>query len=165
MPAHKGVLPSVSLAQNVPVHAPVVGVPVAGLSSGFGRAVYAAANELVTERRLGTLTGMGSEAYRTVRAWRSVGAPEMTAAGVVSPGSLPSMTRMGTGEKALCRDMSMRRHGGVFPLQCASRSPVVDDSIVIGRVSGLGLSAGLGSLDLSLGEMYRGRRLSGRSSR
>lgn len=39
--------------------------------------------------------------YRTVRAWRSVGAPEMTAAAVVSPGSLPFMTRMGTGEKEL----------------------------------------------------------------
>lgn len=43
----------------------------------------------------------GRRAYRTVRAWRSVGAPETTAAGRVSPGSLPSMMRMGTGEKEL----------------------------------------------------------------
>lgn len=40
-------------------------------------------------------------AYRTVRAWRSTGVPETTAAGRVSPGSLPSMTLIGTGEKEL----------------------------------------------------------------
>lgn len=42
-------------------------------------------------------------AYRTVRAWRSVGAPERTAAGRVVPGSLPSITRLGTGEYCLRR--------------------------------------------------------------
>jgi hypothetical protein len=40
-------------------------------------------------------------AYRTVRAWRSTGAPERTAAATLSPGSLPSMTRLGMGEKLL----------------------------------------------------------------
>ena len=39
--------------------------------------------------------------YLTVRACSSIGAPERTAAGVVSPGSLPSMTLEGTGEKFL----------------------------------------------------------------
>jgi hypothetical protein len=39
--------------------------------------------------------------YRTVRACRSVGAPERTAAATLSPGSLPSMTRLGMGEKLL----------------------------------------------------------------
>ena len=39
--------------------------------------------------------------YLTVRAWSSIGAPERTAAGVVSPGSLPSITLAGTGEKFL----------------------------------------------------------------
>ena len=41
---------------------------------------------------------VGNGAYRTVRACKSTGAPETTAAGVVSPGSLPSRTRLGTGE-------------------------------------------------------------------
>ena len=39
--------------------------------------------------------------YETVRACRSTGAPESTAAGVTSPGSLPSITRLGIGENAL----------------------------------------------------------------
>lgn len=47
--------------------------------------------------------GMGSGGtHRTVRAWRSTGVPETTAAAMASPGSLPSTTRIGTGEKALC---------------------------------------------------------------
>lgn len=41
------------------------------------------------------------ETYRTVRACSSMGAPDSTAAGVVSPGSLPSITRVGIGEKVL----------------------------------------------------------------
>lgn len=39
--------------------------------------------------------------YRTVRAWRSMGAPERTAAATDSPGSLPSITRLGIGENVL----------------------------------------------------------------
>jgi hypothetical protein len=39
--------------------------------------------------------------YLTVRACRSVGAPERTAAATESPGSLPFMTLFGTGEKVL----------------------------------------------------------------
>lgn len=39
--------------------------------------------------------------YLTVRACKSVGAPDRTAAATDSPGSLPSMTRLGTGEKVL----------------------------------------------------------------
>ena len=42
---------------------------------------------------------IGDQAHLTVLAWRSMGAPETTAAGRVSPGSLPSRTRFGTGEK------------------------------------------------------------------
>ena len=45
--------------------------------------------------------------YRTVRAWSSIGAPEIMAAGVVSPGSLPSITRVGIGEKELSRCISL----------------------------------------------------------
>jgi hypothetical protein len=41
------------------------------------------------------------ETHRTVRAWSSDGAPESTAAGMSMPGSEPSITRIGTGEKAL----------------------------------------------------------------
>ena len=43
----------------------------------------------------------GWKAHRTVLACSSMGAPEITAAGVVSPGSLPSITLVGTGEKLL----------------------------------------------------------------
>ena len=39
LPAHEGVLPSVALLQNVPVHAPVVSVPGTGLGSGLCGAV------------------------------------------------------------------------------------------------------------------------------
>ena len=39
LPAHQGVLPSVAFGENVPVHAPVVAVPVAGLGGGFGGTV------------------------------------------------------------------------------------------------------------------------------
>lgn len=38
------------------------------------------------------------DVYLTTRACRSTGAPESTAAGKMSPGSLPFMTRFGTGE-------------------------------------------------------------------
>lgn len=41
------------------------------------------------------------QTYLTVRACRSVGAPDRTAAATTSPGSLPSITRFGTGEKEL----------------------------------------------------------------
>jgi len=47
--------------------------------------------------------------YRTVRAWRSGGAPDRIAAGTVSPGSLPSINRFGTGENVLCRGQNCRR--------------------------------------------------------
>ena len=36
LPAHQRILPSVALREDVPVHAPVVAVPVAGLGRGFG---------------------------------------------------------------------------------------------------------------------------------
>ena len=38
------------------------------------------------------------EAHLTVLACKSIGAPDKTAAGVVSVGSLPFITRFGTGE-------------------------------------------------------------------
>jgi hypothetical protein len=41
------------------------------------------------------------ESYRTVRACKSIGAPDSTAAATESPGSLPSITRFGMGEKLL----------------------------------------------------------------
>lgn len=39
LPAHQRVLPTVALGKNIPVHAPVVAVPCARLSSWLGRAV------------------------------------------------------------------------------------------------------------------------------
>lgn len=41
LPTHQGVLPAVTLAKDVPVHAPVVSIPVAGLSGRLCRAVDA----------------------------------------------------------------------------------------------------------------------------
>jgi hypothetical protein len=48
------------------------------------------------------------ELYLTVRACNSVGAPDTTAAGSVSPGSLPSMTCVGTGENVLPSSVRLR---------------------------------------------------------
>jgi len=39
LPAHQRILPSVALGENIPVHAPLVAVPVAGLSCCLGRTV------------------------------------------------------------------------------------------------------------------------------
>lgn len=36
LPSHQGVLPSVALGQDVPVHPPLLGLPVAGLGGGLG---------------------------------------------------------------------------------------------------------------------------------
>ena len=47
--------------------------------------------------------------YLTIRPWRSIGAPETTAAATDSPGSLPSSTRRGTGEKVLYQELVVRR--------------------------------------------------------
>jgi len=41
LPAHERVLPAVAFVQDVPVHAPVVAVPAAGLGGGFGGLVDA----------------------------------------------------------------------------------------------------------------------------
>ena len=42
LPAHQRVLPSVALGEDIPVQAPVVAVPVAGLGRGLGGAVDSA---------------------------------------------------------------------------------------------------------------------------
>jgi hypothetical protein len=67
--------------------------------------------------------------YRTVRAWRSTGAPDRTAAATLSPGSLPSMTRLGTGEKllqaALATFLSEHVAGDI-------RCPVINGYVVVG---------------------------------
>ena len=39
LPAHERILPSMAFGKYIPVHAPVVPMPVAGLGCGFGRAV------------------------------------------------------------------------------------------------------------------------------
>lgn len=75
--------------------------------------------------------------YRTVRACSSTGAPESTAAGVSTPGSLPSMTRRGTGEKLLYPPY---QHTLVWWFaQSSLRCSVVDSDIPIRLVSGLSL--------------------------
>ena len=95
--------------QRVPVHAPGVRDPVAGLGGGFGWLVDSAGvvSGSGIECMFGGMNGLvwdwalGDGYYLTVRACSSIGAPERTAAGVVSPGSLPSITLAGTGEKFL----------------------------------------------------------------
>ena len=78
----------------------MVGDPVAGLGGGFGGAVDS--GEALVEALVDKLWRSWRDcAYRTVRACSSTGAPERTAAGVLSPGSLPSMTLIGIGEKFL----------------------------------------------------------------
>jgi hypothetical protein len=42
LPAHQRILPSMAFGEDVPVHAPVVAVPVAGLSCCLCRSVDAA---------------------------------------------------------------------------------------------------------------------------
>ena len=49
----------------------------------------------------GGIQGKASAAYLATRACNSTGAPESTAAGTTSPGSLPSITRLGIGENVL----------------------------------------------------------------
>lgn len=48
-----------------------------------------------------------SRAYLATRACSSTGAPDSTAAGTTSPGSLPSITRLGIGENALQKNISL----------------------------------------------------------
>lgn len=96
LPPHERVLPAVALFENIPVHAPVVRVPVAGLC-GRLRGLVDAMRAVLADR-----TCSGKQiSYRTVLACSSMGAPETTAAAVLSPGSLPSITLSGTGEKLL----------------------------------------------------------------
>jgi hypothetical protein len=68
-------------------------------------------------------------AYRTVRAWSSTGAPERTAAGVSRPGSLPSMTRIGTGEKLLQAASASCLES--LHSVASSRCPVIHGDVVI----------------------------------
>lgn len=71
----------------------MVAVPVSGLSGCFSGAVDAA---ISVSGGFWVFWARGT--YRAVRAWSSTGAPDSTAAGRTSPGSLPSITRFGIGE-------------------------------------------------------------------
>lgn len=53
-----------------------------------------------------------------------MGAPESTAAGVFKPGSLPSITRIGTGEKALQIVLVFAAALGLLILRTMSGSPL-----------------------------------------
>jgi hypothetical protein len=97
-PTHEGVLPAVALGENVPVHEPVLRCPVSGLCGGLCGLVDAAMEVSMYDELAASERGLS---YRTWRAWRSTGAPDRTAAATLSPGSLPSMTRLGMGEKLL----------------------------------------------------------------
>lgn len=50
----------------------------------------------------------GGKTYRTVRAWSSIGAPEIRPAGTTFS-SLPSWTFLGTGVKVLCVEKTDKR--------------------------------------------------------
>ena len=86
-----------SLLQYIPIHSPVMTMPVSRLRGCLRRPVYPMAMGISFDPSL----PHWEVAYRTVRACKSIGAPDKTAAGVISPGSLPSMTRFGIGEKFL----------------------------------------------------------------
>ena len=123
LPSHQRVFPSVSLLQYVPVHTPVVPMPISWLRSCFRRSE----NPMVLDVsfvRLQPYEGI----YRTVRACKSTGAPDNTAAGVISPGSLPSMTRFGIRENCLYNTISI-----AMLWACGSRlrSSVVNRSMVV----------------------------------
>lgn len=81
-------------------------------------------------------------AYRTVRACRSVGAPESTAAATLSPGSLPSMTLFGMGENVLRHIISVLAPS-MLPNAAISRCPVVRHDIVIRVMAWLALRSTL----------------------
>jgi hypothetical protein len=101
----------------IPVHPPVVAVPGSGLCGGLRFAVDSV--ESLADRRHQSI-GFNSHSYLTVRAWRSVGAPDKTAAATMPVGSLPSITRLGTGEKVLREDKSteIRSYGAVALTTC-----------------------------------------------
>lgn len=130
LPPHQRVFPSVAARQRVPVHRPVVRVPVAGLCRSLCRTINPV--ELLAGGK-GPARCWNREGVflsdRTVRAWRSVGAPERTAAGTDSPGSLPSITRLGIGENELVPLISICvcKKGGIG---WDSRGPIVDRYIV-----------------------------------
>jgi hypothetical protein len=99
LPAHQRVFPSVSLLQRIPINEPLVRMPCARLSSRFCGFVYACDESEVDPGS----DGYSICAHRTVLACKSMGAPETTAAARAPPGSLPSRTRIGVGEKFLQR--------------------------------------------------------------
>lgn len=99
LPAHQGILPPVAFAEDIPVHSPMVPMPVSGLCSGFGGPV----DPILACELEGTLGDFGEGPYRTVRACSSIGAPESTAAATTSPSSLPFITRFGMGVNSLAR--------------------------------------------------------------
>ena len=71
LPAHERVLPAVAFGEDVPVHAPLVTVPVAGLLGGLRGAVDAVKRKEDVRRVWGGCSGAeegSGEAYRTVRA-------------------------------------------------------------------------------------------------
>ena len=97
LPAHEWIFPSVTLLQYVPVHTPCMTVPVTGLSRRFCGLMDPA------QKRVRLVKSKEQEGYadRTCRPCRSTGAPDKRAPGAVIPGSLPSITRLGKGEKVL----------------------------------------------------------------
>jgi hypothetical protein len=83
--------------QDIPVHSPLVRMPRSGLRGCLRWSEYPN-NASIYHGGRRCLT---NTTYLTCRACRSTGAPESTAAATTSPGSLPSITRLGTGEKVL----------------------------------------------------------------
>lgn len=98
-------------------------------------------------------------AYRTVLAWRSMGAPERTAAGVSRPGSEPSMTLLGMGEKELPNVSTLApTNAFVLSPKWFLRDSIVGSHVVVGLVS-LAHSRGLLGDHLSIAVGGCGRML------
>lgn len=67
LPANERVLPSVTLLQNIPIHAPVVGVPVSRLRCRLRWAIDPVRLELTTESR--SIGGTHTEQCGLVNPW------------------------------------------------------------------------------------------------
>jgi hypothetical protein len=96
LPSHQRILPPMALRQDVPVHTPVVSMPISRLCWCLCWFINAVKKSDQTESEFWYIL-----TYRTVLASSSIGAPDSTAAGKTSPSSLPFITRLGIGVKSL----------------------------------------------------------------
>ena len=123
LPPHQRIFPSMTFLQYIPIQSPMMRVPCTRLCSCLRWPKY---SDYSSVHRHGQPCKILST-YLTWRACKSTGAPESTAAATISPGSLPSITLFGTGEKVL-RLVSQLCQPHKFP---DLRGAVVHASVII----------------------------------